>query len=159
MAAKKSVQKPAPATSADIDRVVEQVSSLSDSIVSLVEVLRQPQVAAAPVAVVPVVEVPETPEQKEITKAGPKKFHQINPEWEEKAREVLGDYLDHCEVDYPKAGGTVFTVVVNTEKSNAPEEYLKAHKEDRRSREIGNEGLEGVEQWCKLVKANLLRPR
>ena len=32
-------------------------------------------------------------------------------------------------------------------------------KVDRRSKEIGNEGIEGVEQWCKLVAQNLKRPK
>lgn len=81
----------------------------------------------------------------------------INPLWEEKAREIIGESVDHCEVYYPKSGGQIFTVVIKDEFSNAPKEYLERMKSDRRSKEIGNEGIGGVEIWCKLIRANLKR--
>jgi hypothetical protein len=83
----------------------------------------------------------------------------INPAWEDMAREIIGEAMDHCEIFYPKAGGTIFTVVIKNEFSNAPKEYLERHKTDRRSREIGNEGISGVESWCKLIRAQLKRGR
>ena len=97
-----------------------------------------------------------TKEQTEVAKA---KYNEapMNPAWEEKAREIIGEPMDRCEVFYPKAGGQIFTVVIKSEFSNAPKEYMERMKEDRRSREIGNEGIAGVETWCKLIKANLKR--
>lgn len=97
-------------------------------------------------------------EQKEVTKAGPIQ-PPINPEWIEKAEEILGKYLDHCEVAYPRKGGVLFTLVIKKELSNANKDYLERYGTDRRTREIGNEGVEGVEIWCKLVKQNLIKPR
>lgn len=102
--------------------------------------------------------IPETPMEKEVRKAAPDE-NPVNPAWVEKAEEILGEYLDHCEVFFPKRGGTIFTVIIKHEKSNAPTEYLERMAVDRRSREIGNEGIEGVEQWCKLVASNLKRPK
>ena len=100
--------------------------------------------------------VPEAKEAEEVRKA---KWDQapINPAWEEKAIEIIGEAVDHCEIFYPKSGGTIFTVVIKTELSNAPQEYLDRAKSDRRSREIGPEGIAGVENWCKLIRANLKR--
>ena len=57
----------------------------------------------------------------------------------------------------PKGGGTLFTVVIKPEFSNAAPEYLERYKADRRTKEIGSEGLSGVETWCKLIRANLKR--
>lgn len=99
---------------------------------------------------------PEEKEAKEVSKAKPD-MGPINPAWEEKAQEILGEALDHCEVFYPKAGGQIFTVVIKNDHSNAGAEYLERTKVDRRSREIGSEGLAGVELWCKLVRQNLQR--
>ena len=97
-----------------------------------------------------------TKEAEEIRKAT---YDQapINPAWEEKAREIIGEALDHCEIFYPKSGGVIFTVVIKNELSNSPKDYLERMKVDRRSREIGAEGISGVEIWCKLVRANLKR--
>lgn len=79
----------------------------------------------------------------------------INPRWVKRANEILGDAVDRCEIFYPKNGGQIFTVVIKKERSNASPDYLARHKEDRRSREIGTEGLQGVEAWCKLILQNL----
>ena len=102
---------------------------------------------------------PGTPEAKESEEIRKAKFDQapINPAWEEKAREIIGEAVDHCEVFYPKQGGQLFTVVIKDEFSNAPKEYLERMKSDRRTREIGNEGISGVELWCKLIRQNLKR--
>lgn len=133
---------------------VAQFNSLAESVGSLVELIKSGALATAPAAAI---SATETPVEREVRKAAPD-VNPVNPAWEEKAREIVGDALDHCEVLYPKQGGVIFTLVIKQEFSNAPTEYLERHKVDRRSREIGNEGIEGVEQWCKLVKSNLNRP-
>jgi hypothetical protein len=98
----------------------------------------------------------EFKENKEIAEA---KHNQapINPAWEDKAREIIGEAVDYCDVFYPRSGGTIFTVVIKSEFSNAPKEYMERNKVDRRSREIGSEGISGVENWCKLIRQNLKR--
>lgn len=103
-------------------------------------------------------EAPETPLEKEVRKAGPAPM-QTNPEWEEKAKEILGDLLDHTEYQYLKTGGVLFTLVIDKEKSNAPAAYLERMGQDRRSKEIGQEGTAGVEAWCMLVSTNLKKAR
>ena len=103
-------------------------------------------------------DTPETPTEKEV-KLATFDNNPVNPEWERMAREIIGEPLDHCEVAYPKRGGVLFTIVIKTEMSNAPKDYLERMKVDRRTREIGNEGQEGVEAWCKLVASNLKNAR
>ena len=135
---------------------VEQFNGLESTMKSLVDVVtklaERPMVAPAPT----------TPEEikkdKEITAAGPI-VTPVNTVFEAKAKEILGDQIERCEMLYQKNGGSVFTVVVKKEFSNAPKEYLMMYKEDRRSREIGNEGVDGVEQFCKLISQNLKRGR
>ena len=77
--------------------------------------------------------------------------------WEIATKDILGEIVDHVELFQPRSGGTLFTVVIKPEFSNAPKEYLERNKYDRRTKEIGNEGVAGVENWCKLIKANLKR--
>ena len=96
------------------------------------------------------VNTPETPTEKEV-KLATFDNNPVNPEWERMAREIIGEPLDHCEVAYPKRGGVLFTIVIKTEMSNAPKDYLERMKVDRRTREIGNEGQEGVEADRKSV--------
>lgn len=133
---------------------VEELKSLTSSIESLVNIVENlAGKINTPTA------TPETIEkEKEIRKAGPDKTP-VNPEWEEKAREIIGEALERCEVRYIKSGGLLFTAVIKEEFSNAPKDYLKMYKEDRRSKEVGAEGLEGVVNWCKLIKQNLGKPR
>lgn len=140
---------------------VEQFNELNDGLGKLLDLVesrfkevkddQQAAKDAAPTA-------PETKHDKEVSKAAPY-VEMVNPAWKEKAEELLGDALERCEVFYPRNGGTVFTLVIKKEKSNAAPDYFAFYKEDRRSKEIGNEGIEGVENWCKLVKENLKRPR
>ncbi len=103
-------------------------------------------------------DAPETPHETAVRKAGPAPM-QSNPEWEEKAREILGDALDHTEYVYLKTGGVLFALVIKNDKSNAPAAYLERTGQDRRSKEIGQEGTAGVEAWCLLVSANLKKAR
>jgi hypothetical protein len=99
---------------------------------------------------------PETPAEVEVKKAGPD-TKQVNPEWDAEARTILGDLLDHTEVQYNKNGGVNFTIVIKKEKSNAGEEYLTRMGADRRTKEVGASGMEGVTEWCKLVRGNIRR--
>lgn len=98
-----------------------------------------------------------TAEEKKVNEAGPDRV-QTNPEWEKAAKEILGDFLDHTEVNYEKSGGIMFTIVVARDKSNAGEQYLGMTGSDRRTKEVSATGMEGVNEWCKLVKSNLQRP-
>lgn len=108
-----------------------------------------PAVAASPA---------EVQKEKEIVAAGPNKYT-VNPEWEEIAREIIGEALDHTEIEYAKGGGMKFTIVIKTEMSNAAQDYLDRNKVDRRTREIGADGESGVKIWCQQVANNLRRPK
>lgn len=84
----------------------------------------------------------------------------VNPRYEAKVKEVLGDRMERTFVTYPKGGGTLFTIVISSTASNAPKDYLERMKEDRRTVNLEREefrGEEGVEKWAKLVLQNLNR--
>jgi len=101
-----------------------------------------------------------TPVEAAQVKAVDKAAHDqapMNPAWEDKAREIIGEAVDHCEVLYPVSGGTLFTVVIKPEFSNAPKEYLERMHADRRTKDVEKDGIGGVEVWSKLIKANLRR--
>lgn len=147
-------KKPAPqyASASEVKELSGAVGELMDMVKGLATSIQErdsaPKVQTAE----------EVKHDAAVTKAGPE-ISTVNPAWVEKASEILGDALDHCEVFYPKHGGTIFTVVIKQDQSNAPVDYLTWYKADRRSKEIGNEGIDGVEQWCKLVRDNLKRGR
>lgn len=102
---------------------------------------------------------PETEVQKkEVEKASPNKYT-VNPEWEDLAREIIGEAVDHTEIQYIKGGGLLFTVVIKEDFSNAPTDYIERYKTDRRSKEVGAEGEAGVRIWCEQIRNNLKRPR
>jgi len=134
---------------------VEQFSKLEDAMVSIAKSVND--LANKPAATVTPATVAALAEEKKVADVGAK-YIPVNPEWQAKAEEILGKMLDHCEMIYPRSGGIIFTVVIKPEFSNAPKDYLKFYKADRRSKEIGSEGIDGVEQWCKLIKQNLARP-
>lgn len=104
----------------------------------------------------------ETPAEakadKEVAKAGPNKYT-VNPDWEDLAHEIIGEAVDHTEIEYVKGGGMKFTVVIKEEFSNSPADYMERHKVDRRSKEVGAEGEAGVRIWCEQIRNNLKRPR
>jgi len=77
------------------------------------------------------------------------------PAWKDAAFDILGDYIDDLQAFYPSSGGCLFTVVIKREKSNASQSHWEMHKQDRRTKELGNTGLEGVKKWCELIKKNL----
>ena len=125
----------APATKQKFVTSEELDAKLDDFLTKIVGVMKESTPIVAPAV------TPETPEQVEIKKAGPNPG-QTNPEWDEMARSILGD-----------------DVIDHTEKSNAPKDYMDRMGQDRRSKEIGQEGITGVEAWCKLILQNLHRPK
>ncbi len=139
----KKVEKKEFVTMADFNKLTELIGSLVTTVNDLKD-------KPAPTVI-------EIKENEEIKKAKHDNAP-INPAWEELAREIIGEAVDHCEILYPKGGGNIFTVVIKPEFSNAPKEYLERHHFDRRSKEIGSEGIAGVEAYCKLVRSNLRRP-
>lgn len=105
----------------------------------------------------PAASVAAVAEKEAVAKAGPDRFS-VNDEWEEDARNVLGDALAHTEVVYERNGGIKYTVVVARKFSNAPQQYLDMVGTDRRTKEVGSGGFGAVQEWNKLVKQNLSRP-
>ena len=111
--------------------------------------------------------IKQKPEEKEKQIAEDKKIDEantnigeINNRYDKKAREILGDRVERTYVEYPKGGGTLFTIVIKKEFSNAGQEYLERMKEDRRTINIEREeyrGEDGVEKWAKLILQNLNR--
>jgi hypothetical protein len=124
------------------DKLTDVLKSISDTVIEL--------------KTRPVAQVPETKVEQEVTKAGPNKS-MTNVEWEEDARTKIGEALDHCEVETPKNGGMIYTIVIKTEFSNANKEYLERNKTDRRSCEVSTGGFPAVQNWNKLVALNLKR--
>lgn len=121
----------------DLTTVLKQISD------SVVELKSRPTIAAT----VPKIE-------QEIAKARPNQ-PLVNVEWEEDARTKIGEALDHCEIENPKNGGTIYTIVIKNEFSNAGKEYLERNKCDRRSCEVSTGGFPAVQNWNKLVALNL----
>lgn len=107
----------------------------------------------------PVTSVVNTQEQIKqdalVSEATSDEYMSVPPEWNREAKNILGDALDHCELEIKE--GARFTVVIKKEFSNAPEDYLDRYKVDRRTREIGNTGIAGVKEWCTLISQNLKR--
>jgi hypothetical protein len=125
----------------------EQLEKFGDGLMGAIEALGKRMATPSTPA--------EVKQEVAISAASTDSHMPVPPKWEEKARELLGDALDHCELAMPARGGTHFTLVIKNEHSNAPKDYLERYKADRRTREIGNEGMGGVEEWCKLVALNL----
>lgn len=108
-----------------------------------------------------------TPEEKAKAAVVEKKVDEasadigdMNPRYHAKVVEVLGSKVERTFLTYPKGGGTLFTIVIKREFSNAPKDYLERMKEDRRTVNIEREefrGEDGVEKWAKLIQQNLNR--
>lgn len=145
--------KPKPKTEAQKFVTEDRFNALENSVGKVADLLEK---VLANQAIGPAPR-PETKEEKEVAAAGPNKF-QVNDEWEATARAIIGDAVDHTEVEHSKAGGIKFTVVIKNDKSNAHPDYIASAKADRRTKEVGQEGMEGVTEWCRLIKANLQRP-
>ena len=138
---------------------VEQFNGLESTMKSLVDVVTK---LAERLMVAP---APATPEEikkdKEVSAAGPNTTP-VNTVFEAKAKEILGDQIERCEMLYQKNGGSVFTVVVKKEFSNAPKDYLEMYKIDNRTVNIERDefrGEDGVERYAKLVLQNLNRAK
>jgi hypothetical protein len=142
----------------------ERFSKLEQGVDMLIELMQKERSAPAAtadspvVAVDPVIPAVETPLEKEVRKAGSDQVQRVPTDWEEKALEIVGDALDHCEMTYGQNGGVRFIVVIKKEKSNAAKDYLAFYGQDRRTKDIAGEGIAGVENWCKLIRQNLNRP-
>lgn len=143
-----------PAAEKPVSR--KEFNQLSEGVNELVGLVKQ--VLETPRGAAPAATPEESQREKDITKAGPTKYT-VNPEWEDIAREIVGEALDHTEVQYIKGGGMLFTLVIKNEFSNAPADYLERYKSDRRSKEVGAEGEAGVRLWCEQVRNNLKRPK
>lgn len=112
-------------------------------------------------------QVKATPEEKAKIAAVEKKIDEaaadvgdMNPRYHQKVVDILGEKVERTFLTYPKGGGTLFTIVIGKEFSNAPKDYLERMKEDRRTVNIEREefrGEDGVEKWAKLVLQNLNR--
>lgn len=151
---KKPAAKRRPATQYASAKRVEEIASSVDSVLDILKDFGETMKGLVQAKTA----IPETKEEKEVKEAV-SDAAPVNPAWIAKAKEIVGEALDHCEVLYPKHGGVLFTLVIKKEHSNASVDYLERYKVDRRTKEIGNEGIEGVEQWCKLVAGNLKRSK
>lgn len=158
-AARAKAAGPKPEVSrAEFDALVKESGETNGAVSRILDLLeaqaKNPGVAAAPaVAETPdVAAVPPT----QSAKATPNRVS-VNPEWDEIARDILGPALDHTEVEHEKSGGIKFTIVVAEAYSNADQSYLERMKVDRRTKEVSQDGVGGVEEWCRQVKANLAR--
>lgn len=133
-----------------------EFTELSNNVNALVNILTKEAEAKKEVAA----NTPETPLEREVTKAGPAYVENVNPEWRDVAENIIGkERIKRLEVKSLRSGGTIFTVVINEKFSNAQDDYLRMYGEDKRSREIGSEGIGGVENWCKLINQNLKRQK
>src|ERR1035437_1187620 len=152
----------APETKKEKFVTEKEFNELSTNVNTLVELVKQSLKESGEVKA-KIDAIPATPEKAkeevEVTKAGPKPYiTPVNPEWEQVARDIIGtEKVERCEMQHGRTGGLTFTVVIKKEHSNAPDAYLAVYKEDKRSKEIGAEGIGGVEVWAKLIKQNLTR--
>ena len=96
--------------------------------------------------------------QSPINTEGTADWAEVHPVHDKVAREILGSAVDRTYMKYPKGGGTLFTVVIKREFSNAPKDYIDRMKEDHRTCNLEVEryrGEEGVKRWCLLIRQNL----
>lgn len=148
---KRTAPKAQYATASQFKELTETLGSLTEVVLKMSEKLSNPPKEQTP---------EEVKLDKEVKSAvADSTSTTVNPAWMEKAQAIVGEALDHCEVLYPRNGGVLFTLVIKKEHSNASQDYMDRYKVDRRTKEIGNEGIEGVENWCKLVAQNLKRKR
>lgn len=126
-------------------------SDMTKSFAQIIELIKQKPEEKVKAAV----------EEKRVDEAGVDTSGQ-NPRYEAKVREILGDKVERTYLTYPKGGGTLFTIVIKNEFSNAPKDYLQMYKVDNRTVNLEREefrGEDGVERYAKLVLANLNRAR
>lgn len=103
------------------------------------------------------VEAPQTPAEKAVVEAGPT-MTDFNPLYDKRAKDILGDRIERTYMTFPKGGGSLFTIVIKKEFSNAPKDYLERYHEDRRTVNLEREefrGEDGADKWAKLILQNL----
>lgn len=116
---------------------------------ALAMILEKLDKTPAPVQAIPVT-------QGAVNEAGPKtELTPVPPTWREMVDKILGPDFE-CEFYQPPQGGQKFSIIVPREKSNADQQHWKYFSRDRRTKELANTGVTGVEQWCKKVRANLI---
>ena len=148
---KKKVVKKAVVKTDDTDARISKIESSIETIAEmLLEMKKAPAVAPT---------VAETALEKEVAKASADEYMPVKREWDDRAHEIVGEAVERTSMFYPKSGGVIFELYIKNEFSNAGKDYLAFYKVDKRSKDIGNEGINGVEQFCKLVAANLSRKR
>jgi len=106
---KKTPAKPENPPQASVSReefegVAKSVGTLNIAVEGLVDLIKSGALSA-PAAKTP----EEVKADKEVEKAGANKYT-VNPEWEDIAREIIGEAVDHTEIEYIKGGGMKFTV-------------------------------------------------
>lgn len=129
----------------------EKFNSLEGSLLKIVDLIQKPNMPAEVAK--------QAVETRKVDEAG-SDTGDVNPRYDAKVREVLGEKVERTFVKYPKGGGTLFTIVIKKEFSNSPKDYLERMKEDHRTVNIEREefrGEDGVEAWAKLVRQNLSR--
>ena len=135
--AEKAEPKPKSVSVKQFEEFQTQVTGALSAITEALQ--NRPAVEAAPVV---------------SEEGGPDDQTPIPPSWKKAVATILGpDFA--CEIVQPDAGGTLFKIIVPREKSNAQQMHWEMHTRDVRTKEIGNTGLPGVEEWCKRVRANL----
>lgn len=130
----------------EFDSLKEQVNNGFEQIIGLIK--QKPEEKAK-----------ATVQDKKVDEAS-SDIGDMNPRYHAKVVEILGDRVERTFLTYPKGGGTLFTIVITKEASNAPKDYIERMKEDRRTVNIEREefrGEDGVEKWAKLVLQNLNR--
>lgn len=135
-------------TSAELD---EKFDKFGDKVLALFEGIEK-KIEAKPVDAPQVAAVTEA-----IKKAAPDDFS-VNDKWDAIAKDIIGEAVDHTEVVHEDSGGIKFTVVIKKSFSNAGQMYWDLVKTDRRTMAVNNTGIEGVKNWCNLIKQNLARP-
>src|SRR4051812_25090592 len=119
---KQAAKKKAAVPAAGVSRA--EFDALAKGVGDLVEMIKSGALGATQTPA-------QAAEEREVAKAAPNKYT-INPEWDEMAKEIIGEAVDHTEIQYVKGGGMLFTVVIKPEFSNAPLDYLNHYKSDRR---------------------------
>lgn len=124
--------------------VTSALALIAENLANLSKVQDLKPPVVAPVAKV---EVEGGPDKEQATP--------VPPAWQKAVHEILGIDFE-CEFVQPDNGGNIFKIIVPKEKSNASQAHWKEHGSDRRSKELGNAGLEGVKAYAKKVRLNLL---
>lgn len=165
----KPTPKPAVVDPKEFKEVKDAVTGIAEFLSGggLANMIKEATAPALPVGLTPAaavrsepapeVKAPQSAVEKAIANAKANRAT-FNEEWDAVAREIIGsEYIDHTEQENTRSGAQLFTIVIKLEKSNMPKSYLDMVKTDRRSKDVRESGIEGVVEWCRLVKQNLDR--